>query len=401
MTDEQRNKLVKLGQLETFKGLCDSKYQDQAIEIAGLNSETVEGALAELLDAIGNSDITFQKLSTANTGKLATYRFTKGTGAGATTMDIDIEKDLINKTFTLVTITESGGKYYDGSTEVGSTDGVTSTGVYMKYTSGTADSEVTKYANMQGLVEYLTLGTQTGKAVQLDITNHQITADIPAKAIGKSHLSDSVQASLDLADSALQAHQDITGKADKVSSATNGNFAGLDSSGNLTDSGYKATDFQAAGNYKTTQTAVTDPSANGNAIAFIDTISQDTNGVITVTKKNVQLASSSQDGLMSDDDFIKLAALPTNADLNTLLGGKKNVQTAVSDPTANGNAVTFIDTISQNTNGEITVTKKTVSTVVASTSGTGGSAGLMTAAQAEKLNAISYATDLDIQELFA
>lgn len=37
---------------------------------------------------------------------------------------------------------------------------------------------------------------------------------------------------------------DISGKADKVTSATNGNFAGLDASGNLTDSGKKAADFQ-------------------------------------------------------------------------------------------------------------------------------------------------------------
>lgn len=37
-----------------------------------------------------------------------------------------------------------------------------------------------------------------------------------------------------------------TGKADKVSSATAGNFAGLDSSGNITDSGKKAGDFAAA-----------------------------------------------------------------------------------------------------------------------------------------------------------
>ena len=36
---------------------------------------------------------------------------------------------------------------------------------------------------------------------------------------------------------------DVTGKADKVSSATSGNFAGLDSNGNLTDSGKKASDF--------------------------------------------------------------------------------------------------------------------------------------------------------------
>ena len=37
-----------------------------------------------------------------------------------------------------------------------------------------------------------------------------------------------------------------TGKADKVSSPTAGHFAGLDSSGNITDSGKKASDFAAA-----------------------------------------------------------------------------------------------------------------------------------------------------------
>lgn len=39
------------------------------------------------------------------------------------------------------------------------------------------------------------------------------------------------------------ATQDISGKADKVSNATNGDFAGLDANGNLTDSGKKASDF--------------------------------------------------------------------------------------------------------------------------------------------------------------
>ena len=38
-----------------------------------------------------------------------------------------------------------------------------------------------------------------------------------------------------------------TGKADKVTSATAGNFAGLDANGNLTDSGKKADDFDVAG----------------------------------------------------------------------------------------------------------------------------------------------------------
>ena len=40
---------------------------------------------------------------------------------------------------------------------------------------------------------------------------------------------------------------DYSGKADKVASATDGNFAGLDADGNLTDSGKKASDFDAAG----------------------------------------------------------------------------------------------------------------------------------------------------------
>jgi len=48
-----------------------------------------------------------------------------------------------------------------------------------------------------------------------------------------------------------------TGKADKVASATEGNFAGLDSEGNLTDSGKKAADF-AASSHTHTKSEITD-----------------------------------------------------------------------------------------------------------------------------------------------
>ena len=55
---------------------------------------------------------------------------------------------------------------------------------------------------------------------------------------------------------------------------------------------------------KSTITPVPDPSASGVAIAFIDTISQDAQGVITTTKKTVRIASSNpyQSGLMSATD---------------------------------------------------------------------------------------------------
>lgn len=172
-------------------------------------AKTDVGTALEDLATKANSDaVTFEVLQNPNTGKLKSYRFTKGTGASATTMDIDIEKDLLNGTFQLVTITESGGKYYDGSTEVTAAQGVTGVGVYMKYNSNAAsDSPTFSYADMSSCIEYLTVGTQTGKMVTLaiDPQTHTITADIADGTLTKAKLHSGVQASLDLADSALQA----------------------------------------------------------------------------------------------------------------------------------------------------------------------------------------------------
>ena len=169
----------------------------------------VGAALVELANKSNSDAVTFEVLSSPNTGKLKTYRFTKGTGAGATTMDIDIEKDLLNGTFELVAITEGtgadAGKYFDGQTEVTSAQGVTKAGVFMKYNSNAAgETAAYSYADMSRLVEYLTLGNQTGKTVTLSIVDHQITADIADGAIAKTKLATGVQNSLDLADSAYQ-----------------------------------------------------------------------------------------------------------------------------------------------------------------------------------------------------
>ena len=50
----------------------------------------------------------------------------------------------------------------------------------------------------------------------------------------------------------------------------------------------------------------------------------------------------------------------TGAKFADLIDSLKAVQSAVSDPSASGTSITFIATISQDTNGVITVTKKTV-----------------------------------------
>lgn len=174
-------------------------------------TDNVEKALIELMQKANGADVNFEKLATPNTGKLATYRFTKGSGATAQSMDIDLEKDLMRAIVGFVTITEGegadAGKYFDGQTEVGAADGVTGAGVYLKSNevdaSGTATG-VVKYADASSVIEYLSLGNQTGKVVTLSIVDNKITADIADGAIAKAKLAQGVQDSLDLADSALQ-----------------------------------------------------------------------------------------------------------------------------------------------------------------------------------------------------
>lgn len=56
-------------------------------------------------------------------------------------------------------------------------------------------------------------------------------------------------------------------------------------------------------------------------------------------------------------------------DIAGLKTGKKDMQTAKSDPTANGTTITAIDTISQNAQGVITATKKTIRSATTSQTG--------------------------------
>lgn len=104
-------------------------------------------------------------------------------------------------------------------------------------------------------------------------------------------------------------------KADKVSNAIEGNFAGLDANGNLTDSGHKHSD------YKTQQAVVADPTAGSatDTYQFIATISQDANGEISATKQAVRTVSSSQSGLMTAAQNNKLAAISMSVSDDTLV----------------------------------------------------------------------------------
>ncbi len=148
-------------------------------------------------------------------------------------------------------------------------------------------------------------------------------------------------------------------------SAQNVSVKGLGSAAYTESSAYATSGHNHSGVYKPVQTAVSSPTASSTSSAFIDTISQDKNGVITATKKNLPTASTTVVGVTTVGAAGGAAAYSHNhSDVY------KPVQTAVSDPTAStSTSTTFIDTISQDKNGVITATKKTLPTASSTVAG--------------------------------
>lgn len=110
----------------------------------------------------------------------------------------------------------------------------------------------TEYITAQQVADLAPVPTQLSQlsddATHRTVTDSQISAwngkyDLPADGIPASDIEAGVI-------------PDVSGKADKVTGATNGNFAGLDASGNLTDSGSKAGDFATAAQGGKADTAV-------------------------------------------------------------------------------------------------------------------------------------------------
>ena len=124
-------------------------------------------------------------------------------------------------------------------------------------------------------------------------------------------------------------------------------------------------------NYKTKQTAVSSPSASGNATAFIDSISQDANGNITVTKKNV--------------------SFPT---IPTLSGGTaaSNDASVVGGVTVSGHAVTVgKKTLKAGSNVTITGGSSEITIAAKDTTyseATASAAGLMSANDKKRFNSV-------------
>ena len=94
-----------------------------------------------------------------------------------------------------------------------------------------------------------TLATVGGVDIKAKIPNVDLSGYVTSVKVGNTSYNPSSGVV------SLPAYPDITGKADKVSGATSGHFAGLDANGNLVDSGHSASGFVTAldvnGNYLT------------------------------------------------------------------------------------------------------------------------------------------------------
>lgn len=143
------------------------------------------------------------------------------------------------------------------------------------------------------------------------------------------------------------ANVDISGKADKVSSATNGNFAGLDSNGNLTDSGSKASDFgtysKPSGGIPGTDLAdsyIKEPSSDG------------TSGQVLTTDGNGGRTWTTPSGGVSDVQ-VNGTSVVSNGVANVPIGGS-----GILGVVKSGNGVTI-----NNSTGTMSVVKATDSQV--------------------------------------
>ena len=99
---------------------------------------------------------------------------------------------------------------------------------------------------------------------------------------------------------------------------------------------------------KTRQSAKTNPSSNGSDISFVDSATQDENGEMTVTRKSVRTASTSQTGVVQLTDShtstsTTTAATPKNVkEAYDLASGKADPASVVDSATYNSSNHTII-----------------------------------------------------------
>ena len=117
-------------------------------------------------------------------------------------------------------------------------------------------------------------------------------------------------------------------------------------------------------NYKTKQSAVSDPTASGTATSFISTISQNANGEISATKASLPTASTSTAGIVQLGSGASNAATGNHTHTTTLASDSGTATVTLAHNTtykltAGGTSVVFKTPADNNTDEKVKATAKT------------------------------------------
>lgn len=180
--------------------------------------------------------------------------------------DLDVAAVTVGASKTLTSISEADGKISTSAVDIqiaeyqvtNLVDDLASKQDNLSF-EGTYDASTNKVA---------TESTVSDAIEALDVSAISVGADKTLSSISETDGKISATpVSIQIAESQVtNLTTDLAAKADKVTSATDGNFAGLDSNGNLTDSGSKASDFATAAQGTKADSAIQSVSVNGTAL---------------------------------------------------------------------------------------------------------------------------------------
>lgn len=250
---------------------------------SGLTADDVQEAIDELAEAsaggVASKTIWFTDNSAGQSDYAKVYKIYQGANApdaqsspASLVGTINIPKDQVLQDASIVTITYSDGKLYDGTTDVTAlikgSDTPTSAdaGKYMKFIMQNVTDPL--YANLSEFIDIYTGGTTTEATVSISNAN-EITVTIgeidgsklAASSVAKAKLASGVQASLDLADSAVQSVAEGATNGTVAVDGTDVAVHGLGSAAYTASTAYDVAG--AASNVQDTVTGVsTDTSAN-------------------------------------------------------------------------------------------------------------------------------------------
>lgn len=172
------------------------------------------------------------------------------------------------------------------------------------------DSCAYSFLSMAALVDtYKAKATGKDKSTTVTIAGYEVDVKVNVSAAAGNILT--------LKDDGLYVptpeKTDISGKADKVKSATAGNFAALDADGNPTDSGKKPADFVVAEAGKRLMSDAEGEKLAGVSEGATKTAASATNGHITIDGKDTTVYTEPENVLHTEDvaDFTaeEIAAL--------------------------------------------------------------------------------------------